>query len=458
MMDIETESSVNQKTILDRNRNFSASIKFWLTFIVGFFFFLTPIKMNGSWTIAFDVVVSFIRTNAPSMVAFYSFAIILLAAILSVLAEMQRRGSTQLKYDLSYFSTKPAFLLFRILGAIFATLIYFSTGPEWLLAKGSGGLMFNTLVASVAVIVPIGAVFITLFVAFGGLEFIGTLARPFMRPLFKVPGRSALDAVASFVGSYSVGIYVTNKMYLQGRYSTREATVIATCFSTVSIGFFAVVASTLDLLNYFPLVFFSTLFVSAVLSFILVRIPPLSKLTDDYVGTPQLEKAQKDNSIWKQAVNEGVAQAGQAKSVGKELGTGFIDGLKLSMVILPSILSIGLLAILLANHTPIFTWLGKPIEPLLMLLGLPDVSILAPATLIGITEMFLPALLVTEAALAGKFFIAVLSLSQILFFSAVIPLLLEVDIPIKLRHILYLFLLRTVIAIPIIAGITHLFF
>ncbi len=130
--------------------------------------------------------------------------------------------------------------------------------------------------------------------------------------------------------------------------------------------------------------------------------------------------------------------------------------MKLTLVIIPTILAVGLLAILLAENTPVFDWLGQPMVPLLELLGIPDAEMVAPATLIGITEMFLPALLVTEAAVASKFFIAVLSLSQILFFSATIPLLLELDIPVRLvRDIIPLFLLRTIIAIPVIALITH---
>lgn len=130
--------------------------------------------------------------------------------------------------------------------------------------------------------------------------------------------------------------------------------------------------------------------------------------------------------------------------------------MKLTLVIIPTILAVGLLAILLAENTPVFDWLGQPMAPLLELLGIPDAEMVAPATLIGITEMFLPALLVTEAAVASKFFIAVLSLSQILFFSATIPLLLELDIPVRLvRDIIPLFLLRTIIAIPVIALITH---
>src|SRR5699024_8739933 len=146
----------------------------------------------------------------------------------------------------------------------------------------TGMMVYDTTITSVAIIVPIGAVFLTLFVAFGGIEFVGVLMRPIMRPVFKLPGRSALDAVASFVGSYSVGIYVTNLMYKEGRYNLREATIIATCFSTVSIGFFAVVASTLDLLSYFPILFLVTFIVTALATIIMIRIPPLSRIPNKY--------------------------------------------------------------------------------------------------------------------------------------------------------------------------------
>ncbi|WP_152548990.1 hypothetical protein [Geomicrobium sp. JCM 19037] len=135
-----------------------------------------------------------------------------------------------------------------------------------------------------------------------------------------------------------------------------------------------------------------------------------------------------------------------------------LDGGKLTILILPTILSIGLSAILIAEYTPVFQWIGKPMEPLIMLLGIPDAHLVAPASLVGIAEMFLPALFVVEAAVEAKFFIAVLSLSQVLFFSAVIPLLMEVDVPVTLKDMLILFVLRTLIAMPIIAVITHIVF
>jgi nucleoside recognition membrane protein YjiH len=433
----------------------------WLRFVgtssVGALFFLLPVRWQGSWTVPFDVVVGAITDSLPGAVRIYSVLVIVASAVLSVAAPLASRRSGRTWEVVAGFATSPVLLAVRVAGAVIALMLLAGVGPSALLDPSVGGLMLDTLVAAVAVIVPIGAVFITLFVAFGALEFVGTLARPMMRPLFRVPGRAALDGIASFVGSYSVGLYVTNKMYLLGRYTSREALVVATCFSTVSLGFFAVVAATLDLLPYFGAILVSTSAVTVLLAVVLCRIPPLSRVADDYRGTADPEH-EPEGRLFPLAVRVGLDNAGSARPVWREALTGLVDGVRLVVLVLPAILAIGVGAILLAQNTPVFEWIGSPLEPLIRLLGIPDAEIVAQASVIGVSEMFLPALISVEAAVPAKFFVAVLSLSQIMFFSATIPLLLSLDMPVRLWHCLVLFVLRTLIAIPVIALVTHLLF
>ncbi|SFQ59427.1 nucleoside recognition GATE domain-containing membrane protein YjiH [Amycolatopsis arida] len=434
--------------------NRSGLLRLALATFGGALFFLLPVRWQGKWTVPFDIVVSTVTRELPTLVRYYSLALIVGALLLTVAAY----GPPGRRYPfVAAFRSSWLMIVLRVIGAALAILIVTGTGPAALLDPGVGGLMFGTLVASVAVIVPIGALFITLFVAFGGLELVGTLARPVMRPLFRVPGRAALDAIASYVGSYSVGLYVTNKMYLESRYSAREAVVIATCFSTVSLGFFAVVASTLDLLPYFGLLVLVVSALTLVLAAILCRIPPLSRIPDDYVGTPVREPAV-TGGLWRAALRAGRQRAVESGSVARESGRGLVDGLRLAMVVLPAILTVGVLAILVAEHTPVFQWLAAPVEPLIALLGIPDSATVAQSTVIGISEMFLPALLATGAALPAKFFVAALSLTQIFFFSATIPLLLSLELPVRLWHCLVLFVLRTLLSIPLLAALTHLLF
>lgn len=58
---------------------------------------------------------------------------------------------------------------------------------------------------------------------FGLLEYIGVLIEPLMRPVFKVPGYAAIDAVTSFVANPTLGIFFTNKLYKEKKiYNARS--------------------------------------------------------------------------------------------------------------------------------------------------------------------------------------------------------------------------------------------
>ena len=58
-----------------------------------------------------------------------------------------------------------------------------------------------------------------------------------MRPLFKLPGRSSIDALTSWIGDGTIGVLLTSKQYEEGYYTKKEAAIIGTTFSVVSITF-----------------------------------------------------------------------------------------------------------------------------------------------------------------------------------------------------------------------------
>jgi len=91
-------------------------------------------------------------------------------------------------------------------------------------------------------------------------------------------------------------------------------------------------------------------------------------------------------------------------------------------------------------------------------LGFSDAEIIAPATLVGVAEMYIPALLVQEATLPSRFFIATLSISQLIFFSAVAPMMIDMfrEVPVRASELVALFLMRTAVLIPLLAVVTAL--
>jgi nucleoside recognition membrane protein YjiH len=125
----------------------------------------------------------------------------------------------------------------------------------------------------------------------------------------------------------------------------------------------------------------------------------------------------------------------------------FKEGLIMAISILPSIMSVGLIGLLLAKYTPLFEWLGLVFYPITALWGLDEAMALAQASAAGLAEMFLPALLMTEADFVTRFATAVVSVSSVLFFSASIPCILSTTIPLPVGRIVVVWLLRVALSL-----------
>lgn len=123
-----------------------------------------------------------------------------------------------------------------VVGSILTIMVVFKYGPDFLIGKDTGDLVINSIVRYTAWILIIGGTCVPLLLDYGALEFIGTLLEPIMRPVYRLPGRSALNAIASFVSSSSIAVYITTRIYRQKGYTEREICAVATGFSAVSVG------------------------------------------------------------------------------------------------------------------------------------------------------------------------------------------------------------------------------
>lgn len=436
---------VNHSVDPKMNTSKSNVIKFVLFSAIGIFMFFIPITIKGKSSIMLDHIVTGIQTVVPTVIPYYALLVILLGAVYPFYSK------TWNKTKLSLF-----FSIFKIIGLVVACLLVFHLEPKWLADPDMGPFLWEKLVLSVGLLVPIGSVFLALLVGYGLLEFIGVLMQPVMRPIWKTPGRSAVDAVASFVGSYSIGLLITNRVFKEGKYTIKEAAIIATGFSTVSATFMIVVAKTLGLMDMWNLYFWTTLIITFVVTALTVRIWPLRNMSEEYYdGEGKPEEVIKGNRI-QHAWKEAMIAADQSPTLGKNIWMNLRDGFVMTMSILPSILSVGLLGLVLAEFTPVFDIIGYIFYPFTALFHLPEPLLAAKASAVGIAEMFLPALLVTGSALVTKFVIAVVSVSAIIFFSALIPCIVSTDIPISLPKLLIIWLERVILTLIITIPIAYL--
>lgn len=443
---METELS-NPKTKSQMKNANSHVWKFFIYSMIGIFMFFIPITLNGQSSIMIDHIVSGLRHLLGNVVPYYLLLIILIGGLYPFI-----KGNWKETIVTTVFS------FLKLLGVVIAFMVYFNLGPTFIFDPNMGPFLFNSLVTPVGLLVPIGSVFLALLVGYGLLEFIGVMMKPVMRPIFQTPGRSAIDAVASFVGSYSVGILITNRIFKEGKYSMKEAAIIVTGFSTVSVTFMIVVAKALDLMSIWSVYFWTSFIITFAVTAITVRIWPIRNMSNEYYQGVKREKDAYDKPLLKTAWKEAMKAAASAPSIFENVKQNLKDGVLMTMSILPSIMSIGLIGLVLVEYTPVFDWLAYLFYPFTAILGLPEAMLTAKATSVGIVEMFLPSMVVTEAALMTKFIIGVVSVSGIIFFSALVPCILSTDIPITIRQMVIIWFERTVLALILVTPIAYLLF
>ena len=125
--------------------------------------------------------------------------------------------------------------------------------------------------------------------------------------------------------------------------------------------------------------------------------------------------------------------------------------------LIPIVAAWGTIALIIATYTPVFKWISYPMGLYLQLFGVEEAFAVAPATLIGFTDMFIPALLITGvASVKTRFIIGVLSLVQIIYLTEVGAIIIKSEIPLNLWKLFLIFMERTLIAIPIIVLFANL--
>ncbi|MDO5031993.1 YjiH family protein [Corynebacterium sp.] len=441
-----TNSTKSNDTLVTPPANHS-----WRFFVysgLGIFAFFVPFPIGDENTILLDHLVGLISAVLGDNAKFVALLLIVAGAIMPFVNGAWKRSIA-----------RKVFAVLNVFAVVITAMLIFDCGPNFIFAENLGPFLLDKLVIPVGLLIPVGAIFLGLLVGFGLMEYMGVWVQPIMRPLYKTPGRSAIDAVASFVGSYSLGLLVTNKVYKSGGYTGKEAAIIAAGFSTASATFMVVIARTLDLMSVWGMYFGATLIVTFIVTAVMVRIPPISRIPEDfYPGAEPNPETQATGSRARIAWEEAKDVLRQSPSVWRVLWTHFRDGLLMTMQVLPGIMSVGFLGLTVAFYTPVFTYFGYLFFPLLWILGIPDPVLGSEALAIGLSELFLPATLVAGSESdVLRLLIAIVSVSQIFFFSSMVPSVLATEIPLSIKNMVILWfervILSTLVAAPFAYGI-----
>ncbi|MGL4772892.1 MAG: YjiH family protein [Clostridium sp.] len=438
---------------------------FFIPSLMGVLFFMTPIKVDGEITIpvAFlsNKLVDVLADTLP-LIAVIFICTSFIGSLIFKISKKMSLSLTNIKVLSSLFDVSPVWFVVRLLGSVFVVLSYFEIGPEMINSTATGGLVLYDLLPILFAVFLFAGFFLPLLLSFGLLEFIGSLLTKVMRPIFKLPGRASIDCITSWLGDGSIGILLTSKQYEEGFYTKREAAVIGTTFSAVSITFSLVIISQVGLSHMFIPFYFVVSIAGIVAAIIIPRIPPLSRKPDTYING----KESKGDAVIPEGytsltygLENAIKRAESNCSIKRFFTDGITNVLDMWIGVLPVVMAMGTLALIVAEYTPVFQYLGMPFIPFLELLGIPEAAAASQTLMVGFADMFIPSVLATSiTSELTRFIIACVSVSQLIFMSEVGGLLLGSKIPVNFKDLVIIFILRTVITLPVITLLANFIF
>ena len=464
-------------------------VKFLVVSIIGIFLFMVPVNLATlfGWTaltqgdrynIFLGHLIDIIRFDVFNHVYFSYYAVgtynnpfslhYLLALVLITISFVvtlvtklfKPKAIMESEVLKNAFDNSLLYVVTKAVGAILIWMVFLRVGPaaiidDWDVTAIAG------LVAVLVIIFLVLLPFMPFITDFGLMDFIGIIIRKVVRVLFTLPGRASVDLMASWFGSSVVSIIITRGQHERGFYTGREAAVIAVNFSFVSLPFTYVVADMMGLAPYFLWFYLVMCLTCVILGFFLPRIWPQKGLPDTYleeVGKQSVEDDKPEGmSNFAYALENATKKARSAKfsDVFKSAGKGYLN---VYMDLLPIVMAWGTLAVLFALYTPILDWISWPFGQYLRLLQLEGAMDVAHLTLVGFIDMLLPAIMMPgDTPVFTKFVIGVLSIVQIIYLAETGVLIIKSKMPLGIGKLAIIFLMRTIIGLPIIVGLTHLF-
>ncbi len=405
-----------------------------------------PVITDTRQTIVFSLITDALTGLLGAVLLEAVYTVVAVAALGSLIVRV-RGVALRNRYLAAAFEVGDGWLLLRLAGFAVSTGVVLELGPELTRLPDTGVVVMNEIGIPMLLIMTVGIVFLPLLTEYGLMEFIGGMLGKSFERVFRLPGRAAIDMSASLVSSSSVGLIVTIGQYERGYYSSREASLIACSFSIVSVPFAVLVANVAGIERIFVVWYLIVIAICLICAALLARLPPLSRYPDSRLGdAPPPEQT---------GTPLGLALARAAQGPGPRR-YGELVAMNLAAIV-PGVvapcMALATAAAVLVFHTPVFEWLSAPLAWLLSLLGVAEANAVAPGFLAGYLDQFMPALLAANVESEfWRFVLGGLAVAQLVFLSEFGVLILRSPLPVDLKDLTVVFLLRTLITAPLLCA------
>lgn len=452
-----------ENTNFNKKYSIGDYLKFIIPSIIGVFLLMFPFQYEGETTIVVALLAGKMTSALENVLPTIILGFVAFTGVVTVVYKIFKPAIIEnTNFLKGIFNVSNLWVGVRLVGLVLTIMVYFQIGPEFIWSENTGGLILYDLILTLFTMFLFAGFLLPFLTDFGLLEYVGALFTPIMRPVFQLPGRSSIDCIASWVGDGTIGVALTNKQYEEGYYTSKEACIIATTFSAVSITFCLVVLNQVGLVHLFGPYYFTVVLSGLVAAIIMPKIPPLSKKSETYYKGVKKDVGE---DVPKGLTN---SQWGAHLAIQKAEKSGHIKGFMISgtqtvldmwLGVLPAIMAFGTIALIIAEVTPIFAWLGIPFIPILKLFQVPYAIEASQTIMVGFADMFLPSVIgASIPSEITRFIIATLSVTQLVYLSEAGAVILGSKIDISPLELFIIYIERTFITLPIIVIAAHIIF
>ena len=435
------------------SRYTSAQImKFVIPSLVGAIAFVMPIPQGNTLNTLLGILIDFGKNTLKDYLPIMAMVFVVLSAAASCVAVVAKpKFIVKNEFMRDLFLISPFWLISRVLGGVLYVMIFYHIGPALVWNMDNGGTPGIVLAPALLIIFLVLAGFVPLLTDYGLMEYVGTFARPVMGPLFNLPGRAAIDCIASWVGSSSVAVVITTKIHDQGYYSDREASIISTTFSVISIAYIYVMADFVKLQHMYFQILLSVYTVTFILALIMPRIWPLASLPDTYSGRAGKQRVgdevPSDKTLGQWALELAVNRAAN-QTLGATLKSVMKTLVSLIASTMPLVISWGTVTLIIANNTPIFKIIATPFTWLLNFMSIPEAAEVGTAFILSYADQFLAAVVGAGATTdAARFMCAGISATGLIYMTEVGVLILNSSIPLNFIKLTTIYIIRALLTV-----------
>jgi len=423
------------------NMNKTSVFRFVFGSILGIFLFFIKVPINGQGILPVDWISNIIK----GLLANFNLPLALLASVVTVYRLVKTK----------FWKGKPIGIILNLLSFIAITLFLcdlFGILPQFLIENNIYTKSLNTMapfslgIATIMFLLPP-------LIGYGLPEALGVFARPLTRPLFKLPGKSAVIIVSAFMGNFTVGHLQANDLYVTGKLNHREAAIIATGFCTSSVGLIMSVLAAGGQMNSFSLLFFLIFIATLLITAITAHIYPLNNYPTTYYENiePDIEENVKGNHF-EIAYKTGINTCNSSKPIVKSCIEFGLKALPVVANIFVNGTACMIVFTLMNHYTPIFSWVGMLFWPLLKLVGFEDIGLITSALGINAVDNVTSQLTLVTAAGASNMTVIFgcgFGIMTVIFFGAFLASLYSTKINIKFIDLVVIWIERTALTVVI---------